>query len=191
MSLARVGEIQASFSAAQRLVAGPRDGEFATAFSIALSQPVAQPQIQPAALEPVRSTAPARFDDDGWRTEIAAAAERNGVNADLFTALVRTESAFRADAISPAGAIGLAQLMPGTAAELGVDPYDPIQNLEGGARYLRQQLDRFGQVELALAAYNAGPARVADAGGIPNIAETRSYVELVLDRFQQITRESA
>ena len=190
MTLSRVSEIRASFAAAQRLISGPADREFATAFSRALSQPVTQPQIPVQAPPATEWRPPVQFDDRNLRPEIAAAAERHGVNPDLFTALVWTESAFRPDAISPAGAIGLAQLMPGTAAGLGVDPYDPLQNLDGGARYLREQLDRFGQVELGLAAYNAGPARVADAGGIPNIAETRSYVELVLDRFQQLMRES-
>ena len=88
--------------------------------------------------------------------------------------------------MSSAGAIGLAQLMPATAAGLGVDPHDPLQNLEGGARYLRQQLDRFGSFELGLAAYNAGPTRVAQAGGVPAIAETQAYVQVVLDRYVQL-----
>jgi soluble lytic murein transglycosylase-like protein len=87
---------------------------------------------------------------------------------------------------SHAGAIGLAQLMPGTAAGLGVDPTDPLQNLQGGARYLREQLDRFGTPELALAAYNAGPNRVAQAGGIPRITETQTYVRRVLDTWEQL-----
>lgn len=114
----------------------------------------------------------------------AAAIEQTGAAYDvdprLLAALVWQESAFNPDARSPAGALGLTQLMPGTAAELGVDPYDPEQNLNGGARYLRMQLDWFGDVDLALAAYNAGPGEVIDAGGVPPIAQTRDYVIAVL-----------
>jgi soluble lytic murein transglycosylase-like protein len=78
--------------------------------------------------------------------------------------------------------------MPGTARDLGVDPLDPASNLAGGARYLRQQLDRFdGDIERALAAYNAGPGRVIRAGGIPPIPETRAYVRSVVDRLSSST----
>jgi len=76
--------------------------------------------------------------------------------------------------------------MPGTAADLGVDPYDPIQNLDGAANYLRQQIDRFGSDELALAAYNAGPGRVIQSGGIPNISETQAYVRIVTARRAEL-----
>ncbi len=117
---------------------------------------------------------------------VTEAADRHGLDPRLLAALVWSESGFRADAVSHAGAIGLAQLMPGTAAGLGVDPHDPAQNLDGGARYLRQMLDRFGDTSLALAAYNAGPGRVASAGGIPAIAETRAYVAVVEDRFRSL-----
>ncbi|HSK98199.1 MAG TPA: lytic transglycosylase domain-containing protein, partial [Euzebyales bacterium] len=115
-----------------------------------------------------------------WLPHIERIARRNDLDPRLLTALVKQESGFRADAGSPAGAIGLTQLMPGTARELGVDPYDPLANLEGGARYLRSQLDRFGSVPLALAAYNAGPGRVAATGGIPRITETQNYVRNVM-----------
>lgn len=118
---------------------------------------------------------------------INAAAARGGVDGQLLAALVWTESSFNHDAISPAGAIGLAQLMPGTAAGLGVDPYDPLQNLTGGARYLRTQLERFGRIDLALAAYNAGPGRVEQAGNaVPDIVETQLYVLRVLDRWESL-----
>lgn len=103
-----------------------------------------------------------------------------GLDPDLFLKLVQAESSFNPNAGSSAGAIGLAQLMPGTAAELGVDPYDPEQNLRGGARYLKQQLDRFGDPALALAAYNAGPGAVEKFGGIPPYAETQGYVQKIL-----------
>ena len=118
---------------------------------------------------------------------INAAAAGAGVDSRLVAALVWTESSFSQAAISPAGAIGLTQLMPGTATGLGVDPYDPIQNLQGGARYLRIQLERFGRIDLALAAYNAGSGRVVEAGyEVPDIVETQLYVLRVLDRWESL-----
>lgn len=109
----------------------------------------------------------------------------------LLEALVWQESRWRPNAVSHAGARGLAQLMPGTARYLGVDPDDPMQNLEGGARYLREQLDRFdGDLEKALAAYNAGPGRVIRANGIPNIRETRNYVTAIMGRLASHSRVS-
>lgn len=113
--------------------------------------------------------------------EITAAARRHGIDPALLAGLVRQESNFDPSAGSPAGARGLTQLMPATAAGLGVsDVTDPAQALEGGARYLAQQLERFGgDVTLALAAYNAGPGAVQRHGGVPPYAETQSYVKKV------------
>jgi soluble lytic murein transglycosylase-like protein len=111
-----------------------------------------------------------------------AAAAAN-VSPSLLSALVWQESRWNAQAVSPKGARGLTQLMPATARYLGVNPSDPIANLHGGARYLRQLLDQFdGNVEKALAAYNAGPGRVRSAGGIPAIAETQAYVSSIVRR---------
>ena len=107
----------------------------------------------------------------------------------MIEALVWQESRWRPNARSPVGASGLTQLMPGTARELGVNPWNPYANLEGGVRYLRQQLDRFnGDLEKALAAYNAGPGRVERAGGVPNIRETRLYVASIMARLANPVR---
>ena len=116
---------------------------------------------------------------------MSAAACEAGIPVGLFDALIVRESAYNTGAVSPKNAYGLAQLMPATAAGLGVDRFDPIQNLKGGARYLRAQLDRFGKVHLALAAYNAGPGRVK-GGRIPPIAETQNYVRNVLDKWARL-----
>jgi soluble lytic murein transglycosylase-like protein len=120
---------------------------------------------------------PTRFDG-----QIQAAATKYGLDPALLKALIRQESNFNPNAGSPAGAQGLTQLMPGTAASLGVtDPHDPAQAIDGGAKYLKQQLDAFGgDVQKALAAYNAGPGAVKKYGGIPPYAETQNYVRKVL-----------
>jgi soluble lytic murein transglycosylase-like protein len=107
------------------------------------------------------------------------AATRHGVPVDLFLRLVQQESNWNHKAVSHKGAIGLAQLMPGTAQLLKVDPEDPQENLEGGARYLKQQYRTFGSWKLALAAYNAGPGAVKKHGGIPPYKETRNYVRII------------
>jgi hypothetical protein len=121
-----------------------------------------------------------------WADKIERAATDAGLDPRLLAALVWQESGFDATAISPSGAIGLAQLMPATARELGVDPESAAQNLEGGARYLAWTIDEFGSIDLGLAAYNAGPGRVREAGGIPDIAETQAYVPRVLDYYRQL-----
>lgn len=115
---------------------------------------------------------------------VTAAAERHGLDPKLLHALVAVESAYEAKAVSHAGAAGLTQLMPATARALGVaDRFDPAESLTAGADYLARQLVRFGDLRLALAAYNAGPERVARRGAIPDIAETRAYVGAVVDCY--------
>lgn len=117
---------------------------------------------------------------------IDGAARRNRLDPALLDAVIRQESGFRADVVSGAGAVGLMQLMPGTARELGVsDPFDPAQNVEGGAKYLRSLLDRYdGRLDLALAAYNAGPGAVDHFGGVPPYRETREYVSSIMAGYR-------
>jgi soluble lytic murein transglycosylase-like protein len=118
----------------------------------------------------------------GLAPAFEAAARRYELSFDLLVNVAQAESNCDAEAVSPAGAIGLMQLMPATARELGVDPHDAVQNVHGGAAYLRQQIDRFdGRIDLALAAYNAGPGAVERSRAVPPYAETRRYVDRNLD----------
>jgi soluble lytic murein transglycosylase-like protein len=117
---------------------------------------------------------------------INAAAKRNELDPALLSAVVGQESGFQPRAISSAGAMGLMQLMPATARELGVrDPFDPAQNIDGGARYLRGLIDRYhGRLDLALAAYNAGPGAVDRFGAVPPYPETQAYVKNILATYR-------
>ena len=113
---------------------------------------------------------------------VGETSERDGVSADLLRSVIKQESGFRPCAVSSKGAMGLMQLMPGTAGQLGIlDPFDPISNLDGGARFLKQLLTRYGgDVPKALGAYNAGPAKVDATGAVPAIPETVDYVRQIL-----------
>jgi hypothetical protein len=114
------------------------------------------------------------------RTFAAEEAQRQGVDPDLVTRVIQQESSWKPDARSKAGAIGYMQLMPGTAKDMGVDPSDPKQNIIGGIKYLKKQLDDFGAIDLALAAYNAGPGTVRKLGNrVPNYPETIAYIEKI------------
>jgi soluble lytic murein transglycosylase-like protein len=124
-----------------------------------------------------------------WRGRVAELAAKYDISPALLEALVWQESRWRQAAVSPVGARGFAQLMPGTARELRVNADDASANLEGGARYLRMQLDAFGgDVEKALAAYNAGPGRVKRANGVPAIRETQNYVAAIMGRLSTTVR---
>lgn len=139
---------------------------------------------------PYRMTGFLRSDAEGRRAAyyglMSSIACEYGIPGGLFDALIIQESRYRANIVSPKNAFGLTQLMPDTALALGVDRYRAEDNLRGGAQYLRQQLDRFGQVHLALAAYNAGPGRVV-GGRLPPIQETRAYVDAVLANWSRLT----
>ena len=174
MSLAGIG---ARVAEIDQMLAGVTTGTPATATS-----PTSFAQaLQSAQGAASTDTAASAGGSTQYDAEIDAAAARYGLDPALLKGLIRQESGFNASARSGAGAVGLTQLMPGTAAGLGVDPSDPAQAIDGGARYLKQQLDRFGgDASMALAAYNAGPGAVAKYGGVPPYAETQNYVSSVL-----------
>lgn len=138
---------------------------------------------------PAFTDAPGTAGPAQWQVRVAELAAKYDISPALLEALVWQESRWNSHAVSPKGARGFTQLMPGTAQQLGVNARDPSANLEGGARYLRAQLDTFGgDLEKALAAYNAGPHRVHRAGGIPRIRETQNYVSAILARLSAPVR---
>jgi len=150
------------------------------------------PPSRPAKIE--KSAGPSKvaeaptFREAVYAASVREAELRHRLPSGLLRALIWTESRFNPMAISSAGAAGLAQLMPGTARYLGVaNRHDPAASIDGGARYLRELLDKFGKVHLALAAYNAGPRAVLRVGGIPRNGETTGYVRSVLERWQAIS----
>jgi len=128
---------------------------------------------------------------DDIRRKISRAADEYNIDEELIRAVIQVESGWKQDAVSVKGAMGLMQLMPRTAAMLGVDDaFDPEQNIEGGVKYLAQLTDKYkGDVEMALAAYNAGPSRVDAAGGIPPIQETTRYVRNVMTLYHRYREE--
>jgi soluble lytic murein transglycosylase-like protein len=192
-AIARVAELQSLFGVAPpRETPTPPARAAPTAFADALSSATAPSATASTASvgSPAPSTAGATAGATGlselpasvpYGAEITAAAKRNGLDPALLAGLVKQESGFNANARSGAGAQGLTQLMPSTASGLGVhNPLDPAQSLEGGAKYLAQQLKAFdGDVARALAAYNAGPGAVQRFGGVPPYAETQNYVRAV------------
>lgn len=138
-------------------------------------------------LQPTRVTTPTKWDlpkyggkyKGQYHSMAREAARRHAIPEDLFLRLVQQESGWNPAAKSHKGALGLAQLMPETARVLRVNPHDPYQNLDGGARYLKLQYRAFGNWRLALAAYNAGPGAVKKYGGIPPFKETKNYVKVI------------
>ncbi len=135
----------------------------------------------------VVTTLPKRAPQEATIVYFNAAGAKQELSPQLLEAVAYVESRFNDEAVSPAGALGAMQLMPATAAELGVDPRIPAQNIQGGASYLRQMLELFdGDLRLALAAYNAGPGAVQRYGGVPPFKETEEYVEAVLSYMADV-----
>lgn len=178
--VARVAQLQSLMGAASPAPA-PAPTAFASQLASATATTAAAPAATTASAGLMSVGASELPADVPFGAEITAAAKKHGVDPALLAGLVKQESGFNPSAGSPAGARGLTQLMPGTAAGLGVsNVLDPVQNLDGGAKYLRQQLDAFGgDVTRALAAYNAGPGAVQRYGGVPPYAETQNYVRIV------------
>lgn len=170
-----------------------RDGRVIARLS---SGQAAKPQVQRRISRPTRVPASraayrTMAEETALRHAGGAGPRRAGLDAltfsRIFVELIRAESGFNPRALSPKGAQGLGQLMPGTARQLGVrDAWDPAQNLEGAVRYFTAQLERFGDVVLALAAYNAGPHRVLQYGGVPPFRETRAYVAKITAASGQV-----
>ncbi len=163
---ARIAEIERKFGSVRGVVESPGASSFKQVMRRTCSPPAAP---CPTDLEPV----------------IQAAAAKYGVDAAVVKGVIQAESGFNANAVSPVGARGLMQLMPGTARALGVDPSDPEECIDGGTKYLKQMIDRFGSLESGLAAYNAGPSAVTRYGGVPPYTETQNYVRKVVGYIDQ------
>ena len=190
----RIADIQARFGIPQQLPGADfgttlqkemqrakESEKAAAAKNVTAAEPSQDQQMLSAQMMPVDGTVSSR----SFAQMVAEAAQKYDVDPKLLSAVAEAESGGDQSAVSPVGAVGVMQLMPDTAASLGVDPYDEKQNIEGGAKYLRQMLDSFGgDVRKAVAAYNAGPQAVHDYGGVPPYRETQSYVNRVLDLYQ-------
>ena len=187
-----VGAVIAAFVAnaglAQSLSSKSRNSLFKSQTNVLDSRAASQ-YSNSVRLQPPKVVTPTKWDTETKRyngkyrgpyLDLARnAARKHGVPEDLFLRLVQQESGWNPRAKSHKGAYGLAQLMPATARSLGVDREDPAENLEGGARYLKEQYRTFGSWRLALAAYNAGPGAVKKYNGVPPFRETRNYVKII------------
>lgn len=168
--MSRIREIEAHFAPQRK----QRDPTFAETLHRAEKKHFAPP-VETASRDP----------EEDFSRILDGLARRYAVDPNLVRSVIVAESGGDPNAVSPKGALGLMQLMPATASCLGVDdPFDPVQNLEGGIKYLAQLIDRYdGDVEKALAAYNAGPGAVDRHGGIPPFRETQTYVKRVLSLY--------
>ena len=188
---ARIAEIEGQFALSKQQLPGM---DFAAklqqeinkdAVSAAHKAKSAQRVQGTAAAEKTVAAEPVNYANPQLTHMIHEAAAKYAVDPKLVSAVAEVESGGNQNAVSSAGAIGVMQLMPDTAAELGVNPYDMKSNVEGGAKYLREMLDTFdGDVKKAVAAYNAGPNAVKAYGGVPPYAQTQNYVTNVLDIYR-------
>jgi len=186
--LSKLNEVQSILNAC-----AARTGLGAPRFAVTLDDAAAQ--------DPGGSGSAGAGSASAYASLIKNAAQASGLDEGLIKAVISTESSYRPDAVSSAGAMGLMQLMPGTASSLGVsDAFDPAQNISGGSRYLRSLLDRFGDIRLALAAYNTGPSRIAvlgitdpdDPAQYAKISDgVRGYVAKVLNKYGAYQTEEA
>jgi soluble lytic murein transglycosylase-like protein len=196
-------DVTSLMAASSRVAEITRDVQFATvSFASVLAEaqnaspPAAATATGPAAPSPTVSTGlpvpkgewSSRLPEAGrkWAGAIEQVATEKGIDPRLLAAIVWAESGFNENAVSSAGATGLTQLMPGTAAGLGVDPNDPMSNLRGGAEYIKRQLANTGRLDLALACYNAGPGNVQKYGGVPPFPETKAYIGRVMGYYSQL-----
>ena len=188
---ARIAEIEGQFSLQNQQLPGM---DFASKLQQEIDKNVTSAASKAHAAQRVRETSAAEhttaaaqehFANPELARVIHAAAQKYAVDPKLVSAVAEVESGGDQNAVSPAGAVGVMQLMPDTAAGLGINPYDMKSNVEGGAKYLREMLDTFdGDVKKAVAAYNAGPNAVKAYGGVPPYAETQNYVTSVLDIYR-------
>ena len=188
---ARIAEIEGQFSLQNQQLPGM---DFASKLQQEIDKNVTSAASKAHAAQRVRETSAAehttaaaqeRFANPELARVIHAAAQKYAVDPKLVSAVAEVESGGDQNAVSPTGAVGVMQLMPDTAAGLGINPYDMKSNVEGGAKYLREMLDTFdGDVKKAVAAYNAGPNAVKAYGGVPPYAETQNYVTSVLDIYR-------
>lgn len=162
------------------MVVAPRRGDVVKVQKVDVDRITHIRRVIPDAVAPAAARPQAVPGDVPYADLFAAAGARHGVSSTLLASVARAESSFNPNARSQAGALGLMQLMPGTARSLGVDPLDPRQAVDGAARLLASHLRQFGSVELALAAYNAGPGAVTRHRGVPPYRETQTYIRRVL-----------
>jgi hypothetical protein len=165
-----------------KMIAAPRSGETVSVKDV--GTPSVIRRVLPAEAATAPSAGAGALGGVPYADLFTRAANRHGVEASLLAAVASQESGFNTQAVSPAGARGLMQFMPGTAAGLGVNPLDPTSAIDGAARYLSSLTKQFGSTDLALAAYNAGPGTVSRYGGIPPYSETQNYVRSVLSKAE-------